>query len=42
MLPSTAAKVDVRGVFFDNVTLAEAADRLRGSAAAGVRETVFI
>lgn len=41
MLPSTAAKVDVRGVFFDNVTLAEAADRLRRSAAAGVRETVF-
>ncbi len=41
MTPETAAKINVRGVFFDNVTLAEATDRLRSSAAAGVRETVF-
>ncbi len=41
MTPENAAKIDVRGVAFDNVTLAEATDRLRTSAAAGIRETVF-
>lgn len=37
----TAPRILVRGVYFDNVTLDEAADRLRASVADGVRETVF-
>ena len=41
MPAENAAKIDVRGVAFDNVTLAEATERLRASAQAGVRETVF-
>ena len=41
MPAENAAKIDVRGVAFDNVTLAEATDRLRASAQAGIRETVF-
>lgn len=36
-----AAKIDVRGVSFDNVTLAEATGRLRASVRGGIRETVF-
>ncbi len=41
MAADTAAKTNIRGVYFDNVTLAEAADRLRASVAADLTETVF-
>ncbi len=37
----SAPRILVRGVYFDNVTLDEASDRLRQSVRDGVRETVF-
>ena len=41
MTVNTAPRINIRGVYFDNVTLAEAASRLRASAFAGASETVF-
>jgi len=41
MKADTAARISIRGVYFDNVTLTEAADRLRASVAADLTETVF-
>ena len=41
MMPDTRTKINVRGVCFDNVTLAEAAMRLRESVSQGRTETVF-